>query len=116
MRARRHVDEIALLVGPERIDAGEVVQGAVDFLEVPRVLEGEVVHADVRLGRHASDVGDHLVGEAPEPCLAQQLEAPDPQVFVTAQIDGGTPLAPAVRPPAVQSAAENTDDDGVHAP
>jgi len=106
-----HVDEIVLLVRAERIRAREVVKSAVDLLEIPRVVQSQRVETDLGLGRDRAEIGDDLVGEAAELCLRQELESPDEQVFLAAERDAWSPLAPAVRTATVEGAAEDADRD-----
>ena len=106
-----HVDEIVLLVRSERIRPREVVQGAVDLLEIPRVIQGERVETHLGFGRDRAEICDHLVGEPAELRLGQEFESSDEQVFLAAERDAWAPLGPAVRTATVEGAAEDADRD-----
>ena len=64
VRAGRDVDEVVLASGVERVRAGEVVERAVDLLEVPRV--GRFVDDQPHLGlrRTRDDVVAHRLRRA----------------------------------------------------
>ncbi len=115
MRARGHVDEVALFVRFEGIGPGEIEERPVHFLEVPGVPEFEVVGSNLGLRRDRQDVGGDFVGEPPGPDLAQQFEARDHQVLVTAQIHRGSPWIPAVLATAVESRSKESDHHRSHA-
>ena len=114
MRSRRHVHEVALVVGTERIRAGEVVERSVDLFEVPRVADAEIVHLHLGLRRHVADVGDDFAGEPAELRFAQELEPPDQEVVVPTEVDGRAPALPAVAARAVERRAQEADDDHLH--
>ena len=97
------MDEIVLALGVEGVAAREVVQGAVDLLEVPRV---------ARIARDAgcTSVSGETEAMSARTCFGQvhvrprvqQLEAVDDQVLVLADRDVGRHFSqrPAVPPPA----------------
>ena len=104
------------LVGWNGYFDANVVERLVDLLEVPRVLELDVVRPHLGLGRDRAHVAHDLAGERLEPLLEQQLEPVDHQVLVTADVHGRPPLLPAVPTLAhrVEGDAQKPDHDGLH--
>ena len=106
------MEEILLPIGVERIRPGEVVQDAVNLLEVPGIAERHLVHAHRRLRRHRGDVGTHLGRQCLRLGLAQELEPVDQQVFVLAEGNGRPPARPAFRAgarAAIERGSEQSD-------
>ena len=98
VRAGRDVDEVVLVVGVERIGAREVVQAAVDLLEVPRIVAG----SDRRRGAPSVSGETRRMSSRTVSASAvnsrrvQQLEAIDEQVLVLAERDRRAPVLPAL--------------------
>src|SRR4051812_23885539 len=95
MRARRDVNQVVLAAHIERIRAREVVERAVDGLEVPRVLELDVMTNHVRLRGSLRDVGADDVRDRVALPTVEQLEPIDEEILVLGQRDGRTPVIPA---------------------
>ena len=77
MRAGGDVDEIVLALRIERIAGREIVQRAIHFLEIPRVLQVDPVKPHIGLGRNAGDVGTQMFGELLGPAVVDQLKPVD---------------------------------------
>jgi hypothetical protein len=84
VRAGRDVNQVALVLDVEGIVACELVQRAVDLLEIPRVARIAQVQVDLRLRRDGTDVVAQLLGELRVRPRVQQLEAVDDQFLVLA--------------------------------
>ena len=108
--------EVVLRVGVERVSAREVVERAVDLLEVPRVAERDERRADEGLGRYVRDVASHDAREVFELLLVQQLEPVDDERLVLEQRDcGAPPLPPRTGNARIERGAEETKSDELFA-
>ena len=102
--------QISSRLGVEGIGAREVVQSAVDLLEVPGVGD--------RSGASTTLVSGDTEAMSPAPASpallpagVQRLQASDDEVLVLADRDGGPPLFPAAAAAAaVELGAEKADD------
>lgn len=61
MRAGRNVNEIVFSLRVERIGAGKLEQSFVYTLEVPRIVKFSFMQANLRLGRHGSNIASHSI-------------------------------------------------------
>jgi hypothetical protein len=84
MRAGCDVDQVILLISFERIPNGEIVQGAIDALEIPGVIEMRFPDADFCFGTDRGNVLTDELAKLAEFRLEQKFEAIDQQIFVLA--------------------------------
>lgn len=107
--------QVVLALGVKGVDADEIVQGAIDLLEVPGVAQFHLLQADLGMRRHRGDVGANPLGQAEVAGVVavDQFEAVDQQVRLLAQADARPPLLPARRALAetVEGGADEADGD-----
>ena len=97
MRASGHVDVVFGLLLVETGLLRVVVELAVDFFEVPRILELDDVEDDFRLGRDALDVGLDPLREGHELLVEDKMQLVDRQTLLLDEADGRSPRVPARR-------------------
>src|SRR5262245_57828259 len=92
------VNQVFLSRGVEFLTAGEIVQRAVDFFQVPRVVELQPRRAHRRLRRDRADVIDDRSRQSFIALLVKHLEPLDDQIFLLAHGYRGPPAFPTLRP------------------
>ncbi len=108
--AGRDVDPVLALVRAQRGALDPLEEGGVDPLEVPRVVEVELVQRDGGGRRDRAHVGgDHLGERAPGPPV-QQLDPVDLHVVPLHEGDGRPPPLPAAGAAPVEGGPEQADD------
>ncbi len=92
--------QVVLELGVEGVGADEIVQGAIDLLEVPGVAQFHLLQADLGMRRHRGDVGANPLGQAEVAGVVavDQFEAVDQQVRLLAQADARPPLCQRAAP------------------
>ncbi len=114
MGARGDVDQVVLGVGVECVAPGEVVQHAVDLLEIPGIAQRDLDAAHLGFRRDGGDVVPQALEQATAARVVQQFQPVDDQVFLLAQSDGRAPALPALVALAgiVQHGADKADGHG----
>ena len=82
--SRGDVNQVVLVVRIEGDGAREVVERAVDLLEIPGIIEVEAVQPHLGLGRDCGNVLLHRLGQGGVLFLEEDLEAIDQQLVVLA--------------------------------
>lgn len=90
------VDEVVFLIDIEGIISGELEERFKDFFEVPWVAWFEVMHADIGLGRHGFEIGDHRVAEGLKLLARKQFNSVDQEIGKLTQSHRRTPFPPTV--------------------
>ena len=88
MRAGGDVDEVVFLFRVEGVAAGEVMEGGVDLLEIPGVLELYGMGVDGGMGGDRGNVGGELLRQFGELPGAEEFEAVDGEVGMAAILAG----------------------------
>jgi hypothetical protein len=106
------VEQVLLALGIERIAAGEVLEDAVDLLEVPGVPYLDLMQPDLGLGRHRDQIFADGLRQRDVAALVKELEPVDQQIVVLADGYARPPRLPARRTfAAVQAHAEEAEHD-----
>ena len=117
VRAGGDVDVPVALLAVEPPRERVVVELAVDFAEIPRVVELDDFGDDLRVRRSGFDVADHAVRQPLEPRLVEQVELVEVQVLLHRERHVRPPGVPAVlaaRPVRVERRSEKGEEGSLH--
>ena len=107
------MDEVVLVVGPERERSGEAMERREHLLEVPGVGDVDLMARHDRLWRDRTDVPDHDGSEFTLRRQMEEFESVDDEILMLAKTDRRPPPRPTVlRLPGVEAEAEDSDDNG----
>jgi len=95
VRAGGDVDQVVLALRVEGVGTSELVQRAVDLLEVPGVAKVDGVETDLGLRRHGAQVGGDGSRERRMRGRVEELEAVDEEALLLAEADTRAPAVPA---------------------
>jgi hypothetical protein len=85
MRASRNVNEIVFGLRVERIGAGKLEQSFVHTLEVPRIVKLGLMQANLRLGRHGSNIASHSICQLRVTVPVKNLKTANYEIWLTAE-------------------------------